>query len=498
MSFLKQIQKTDATPAAYARPPIILDRWQYRLSSTPHPWSHPLGSYWLSLGEGLPQTIVRSPQGKDLGILLGFPIDLNAAALVRGTWTTPPERDARDDAAIANVLNALGGRYIWIVPHRNGMRIYPDAAAQISCVWDASTDEVGSTAGAILQPSEYERRFDRKLFDQLDITNGGWFPGGLTAHDGVARLLPNHYLDLRSLTAHRFAIPTTSHPSQAVCLDGFRDIVNAQLTALRQGSHQPVVTLNHDPASTGLMACLKGHVRNLQWVTVKGRHRAARVKQLVAAFNLRHSVQGAMRSDNETHQRFLKRSGHCTAMTDQSDPATFASWADRHCLIDSNGYDIADCPLWTEQDPQEFSITPALLADRLGLKSSTALEKALSHWIDNLPDGIQPRPALDLAYLELGVGAGNAARFCADPSMLRISPFITYRTVQMMQSLPKALRRNGQLSRALVTRHWPAIDTFPYETLRLRSRLTKRLQSFVQNLGPSRNVSHRNLSRQTH
>ena len=78
----------------------------------------------------------------------------------------------------------------------------------------------GSTAAAILPPGEYEARFRKALYERLDVANEGWFPAGLTAHEGVSRLLCNHRLDLRSMSAARHwpqsAPVRTEDPTAAV------------------------------------------------------------------------------------------------------------------------------------------------------------------------------------------------------------------------------------------------------------------------------------------
>lgn len=88
------------------------------------------------------------------------------------------------------------------LPHR----LYPDAGGTIPLVFCPSTGRIASSAGMMMDPAEYEERFLRERYNRLvrnDIS-GAWIPGFLTAHEGVSRLLPNFYLDLKTWDARRF------------------------------------------------------------------------------------------------------------------------------------------------------------------------------------------------------------------------------------------------------------------------------------------------------
>ena len=73
-------------PPTLRRPTIILDDWQYRVSADPHAGGRPLGNHWLSLGPGLQNVTVTDGSGADCGVLLGTPIDLAHAELIRRHW----------------------------------------------------------------------------------------------------------------------------------------------------------------------------------------------------------------------------------------------------------------------------------------------------------------------------------------------------------------------------------------------------------------------------
>lgn len=483
MSYLQNLQDQPATQAHPDRPAIILDRWQYRITAEPHPWSQPMGPVWLSVGPGLTKAGVLDASGQSRGVLLGFPIDLHHSRMITSVWQAPIAGGPLDDATIFRCLRRLGGRYVWIVPHEDGMRLYPDAATQVPCVWDATTREAGTTAGAILQPSEYKRRFRAKLFDHLNIQAGGWFPAGLTAHEGVERLLPNHYLDLTTWKARRFCAVPTGQPHPQTAIAAVRDCVRAHVFALRQGARQPAIGLDGSDGSKAILACARDQAPRLRFVTRPHDLPTNRLtpKQIARVFGLRHTGLPPQNATPEMQNRFLKRGAHCFAGTELRTHADLVPLADSRVLINSLGCKLAEAVYWTRADPASIVVTPDLLMTRLGLPRSPIVKSAIGRWLDDLPEKVCGRAILDLAYLELRLGPADMAQFSADPTVPRFAAMISYDSLQMLRDMPEDWRIGRKFSAAIIAQHWPALDTFPYAALNNRSEKFAKFAAVLTN-----------------
>lgn len=184
---------------------LSLDPWQYRLSKTATPAARVLGTVWLETGADLPVTEVLDSRGKPTGVILGFALDLAARTPLASRWQAPAAFDrARPDDYARSLLPALGGRFLLVLAADGIARVYPDVAAQVSCVFDSRTGSAGSTATALLDDKSYEERFNARLYERLGVEGEGWFPAGLTAHSDIHRLLPGHCLDLEAGRVHRF------------------------------------------------------------------------------------------------------------------------------------------------------------------------------------------------------------------------------------------------------------------------------------------------------
>ena len=104
------------------------------------------------------------------------------------------------------VTDNLHGILIFITEGSIGRRVYPDFVFSIPLVYCPETRMAGGSANEILDDTEYDRRFMRERHTKFIAKRRGygWIPGTMTVHQGVYRVLPNHYLDLDSFTTHRF------------------------------------------------------------------------------------------------------------------------------------------------------------------------------------------------------------------------------------------------------------------------------------------------------
>ena len=450
-------------------PAIALDRWQYRLTNVYHPEAEALDRLWLSVGEGLPVIRVTQCGGQSAGVLLGFPIDLKAKRVVRGHWQTPNYADFDTEEGIHQTLRALGGRFVWITPFAGGLRLYPDAAAQVTCVWDPKSKSAGATSGAILPKDAYKKRFDKALFDQLQIKGEGWFPAGLTAHKGVRRLLPNHYLDLRSWTTQRFAAVTSKPAEPKAVLIAVETAIRDQIAALSKGPDKLTLALTAGRESRAILACLKDQAADLQFVTVTGgdRHQTdTRIaKRITSSLGLNHIALPRQVADQAAQDTFLRRSGHCFGDSNMAYHQSVHPLAPDHVFSGGLGGEIARAFYWSDLDPTNMKITADLLMKRFGLRRSDPVLNALDDWLTGLPDLQNARDILDLAYLELRLGPWAMAQFCADPTVVRYAPMITYETVRLMLDLPESWKVERRLNEAIVARNWPELNRFPYNSL---------------------------------
>jgi len=455
-----------------------LDLWQYRLSHTPGAHSIAIGDMWLEVGADLPVCPVTDANGKSAGVLLGFPIDLQARRIIAGDWQVPARLGADIGAFVQDGLMALGGRFLWIFSAQGAARIYPDCSAQVPCVFDPAAEVAASTAHAVMDDTAYQARFDKNLFDALGVDGEGWFPAGLTAHHGLHRLLPNHYLDLHSWSVQRsWSGPETPARDLAAVVAQIVDIVQAQIEALIAGPKRVAIALTAGRETRMLLACARPYIDRVDFVTVTGsdRHQLDTVmaSRIAAKVGLTHRTLMRTAATEVQRDLFIRRGGHCNADSNSHFHPSVWPIAGSHVMISGNGGEIARAFFWREADTPQTALTPSMLTARFGLKDVAALNDALSQWLDSLK-GTNSLTILDLAYQEHRDGAWYAAQFCSDPGLVRQAPLLTTRSAALMMQLPADWKRTHRLSHEVVARQWPELEQFPYNSLGyLRDRVMK-------------------------
>lgn len=451
-----------------------LDPWQYRVE--------PAGDgsgLRVRTGPDLPATRVRDATSGELALILGFAIDLAAKTRLGDVYTLECSAGTSPAALADRIRDGLGGHFVLILHHAGASRLYPDAVAQVPCVFDPDLKIAGSTAHAILDAAAYDARFLKNSFAAMDIERDGWFPAGATAHRGVERLLPNHYLDLDTWEVVRFwpteEMKKTGSPEAAA--EEIISIVQRQIEALVNSDRTVAQALTAGYETRWMLACARPFIADIDFVTVeppRPTHIDADIAgRLAAKFRLAHRILPRQTATPEQQALYLRRGGHCSGGQNRVTHPSMWALAERHCFVGGLNGEIARGYTWRPDDRPEMDVPMEMLMARLGLPACGDLGARFQRW----RDGVTLKNALDvldLNYLENRMGAWAYAQFCCDPSVPRYNPIGTPRTVKLMLSLPDQWRRTYRLSRFAIDNYWPELADLPINTRgRLKDLLDK-------------------------
>ena len=89
---------------------------------------------------------ILDASGARIGLLMGFPIDLQDRCVLSGPLTVAIPASSEIDAAAEAILDRLGGRFLLLLTLSGESRVYPDCAAQVP--WDYIFKSAASTGGA--------------------------------------------------------------------------------------------------------------------------------------------------------------------------------------------------------------------------------------------------------------------------------------------------------------------------------------------------------------
>jgi hypothetical protein len=172
---------------------------------------HQISHYWLHVHPDLDVTIVKD--GKRAIFLMGYLFDpekytsSNEDVLKRVLFATKNFGD------LIQLLKPYAGRYALVYQDHECLNLIQDALALREVYYCDRENQVvcGSQPNLLSTFSEpkIQGSMDPVLIDFVQnqmpqVRNGRLWPGDGTAYEGVKHLLPNHYLDLTTLTVKRY------------------------------------------------------------------------------------------------------------------------------------------------------------------------------------------------------------------------------------------------------------------------------------------------------
>jgi hypothetical protein len=429
------------------------------------------GALQAACSPGLRRYAIRGADGRRLGDLYGViltrlpvPDVVIAGDEIRVSVPVPDIR-----AFEVRVLDRLQGTFVVTTHGDLPRRVYPDAGATLPVVFCPRTRRIGSSAAMILDAEDYARRFlalrHRRL---LGTAHHSWLPGTLTVHEGVARLLPNHYLDLETWEARRFwprpgeaALTLTAAEAAQRVAAGLRAFMAAAAEEFRVG-----VALTGGLDSRLLLAGSRAVAGQMEFFTITPERPGLDqilAARLAAGLGLRHRLVPqipASAAETEAWDRAvghavregansrvyptLRRLGYDVILTGAFGATGKGSYyAGEHATID-------DRPL----------TAPALLA-RMSCPQDAELAADLERWLAGL-EGLPASAILDLAYFELrSVGWSTAQHAAQCALQLEMNPIAQRGILEAFLAVPPAQKADKALLVAAVAQMWPELMDYP-------------------------------------
>lgn len=345
-----------------------------------------------------------------------------------------------------------------------------------------------------------------KAFDCLNRRS--YFSFGLTAFKGLSRLLPNHYLDLKTFQSKRhWPISsldryTNGKKGAANLVDYCRRIVNV-ITSEYPKSR---VFLSAGRDSRAILACLRPFVENDEDITLSttvSSSLASKIdlqaaRWLARRTGLPHKVK-RKKSRSEMSDDYVMRSfvriGEAAAA-----PNLFAS-PDIHnrkpfnpnarFKIAGMGGETGRAKFWSQGLPKE-DITPEFIMEKVKAPLTNVVKKAAGNWLKSVPRDFRTRKAdlLDLVYIEQRIGCWKAPMTYLFAGMenpgrlsrLNTSPMAEVLSYEIMLRLPEEYRAAATLQKDMVAYGWPELlYNIPFNEPRGLLRVKKILGNFVRN-----------------
>lgn len=401
--------------------------------TAPHDWvMHSIAGLTLLTSPHLPVGYVVH-RNKQVGLILGFPIDLYSGTVPVNFILASDPLDVSPFFAFEADLQRWAGRFIAIISFNYEARLYPDAASSYSVLFSKKLGRAASTRDFFS-----DQPLNEELIPSLRESHrasGTAYPAGLTEREGVQVLLPNHYLDLMTWRTTRYwpcATITRTNESNHVD-DLILRIVGAVNTQFRAASQKAAIRVNITAGRDSRM--MLGCAWEMR-------------SELIASVDPEHST-----IDAEIASEIAAHAGV---------QLTFGYPSDDRIWMLGLGGEVGRAFYWQQSDLRNTNIpTVEDLIQRLKFSPSDPICNALSDWLDQLPSGIDRIQALDLSYIEhrLACAMGHTLHRKDDSCHWCFFPFNGHLIYRCMLELPGQFRiKNGLYNSVINKTHYPLLS----------------------------------------
>lgn len=440
------------------------------------------GGFWIAADREIPVVPVLEAGGQRVGFIVG-----NAYSEFHGEFL--PDGDTDVPVAIASTsdvellfLPRMSGSFVFLTAGDLPRRLYMDHGASFPMVYSPSDRRLASSVALLLTEAEYQSRFRKDFHDVLIAREGtgAWISGGLTAHEGVSRVLANHYLDLETWTTHRF----WPKPGEFAQWRDFDEAVEvcaksiAEFTAAASRRFKLGVTLTAGIDTRGLVASCRRVVDKVEFFTllVPRTEMDADVSSRIAKrYGLSHRLLPLHEASDEAAAIWDRMVGDSTMEVTRRSYTTVGDLTDRNAILTGLYGETARCRLYRQDYAtiNQSVIDVDFIADRLTVPQHPEVREAFRIWLAGL-EGHPNSVIMEMAFIELKVGIWSMAqRPISNSIKLNLLPYCQRRVLERFVGVEPAKKDTHTLFWAMILRLWPELKEFKINRYGdVRDRLT--------------------------
>lgn len=426
------------------------------------------GSWWLGVHPGLPVTTITAPDGQITCFLLGHMVTESARVLEQGAASHWPAGNGMSD--FEEWLYRHGGRFAAIYLGRDAERIYLDGFGSLAVVYSSIAHTVASTN--MLIPYVEGTEDNDPLIDDVGIPHQNkYFPFGLSPRRNIGRLLPNHYLDLKSWETIRHwpirDFEPTRNTRESVAEIG--EILGKTVMAFVEhcGGVNLSVTAGGD--SRMLLAASRASREHIHTFTFDLKPAVSAPDVAAGARIARrggvpHNTYVAAEATEMELRRWIWRNGASAhAIIGWRNQHAFLALDTRYPYMPALAGELGRPVFYLPREDSEKLPDVQWLRHFWGIPANDSVTKWSQAWFDGLP-AVNRMTALGLCYIENRVGcwAGPVLYSQWGTGAFPVFPFSHRRIIELIMSLPAEYRMEEHFVIDLVRMHWPGLLSIPF------------------------------------
>jgi hypothetical protein len=436
-----------------------------RRELVPEGWRARSHAGWV-LGYSRPLTCTEVRTGDRLiGWLLGHAVDESGAMLGEASRVSLSSDSPGDFRAWSD---GLTGRFIAIHFESAGPMLYQDIYGMLAGVFSREESIAASTG--LLIPLTPGTQFSRGRVMDADLPyRSAMYPLGITAREGVERLLPNHVLDLAARELRRvWPLEGFEHDGSPEETAAETALVVTRAMAGVRAVHPLQIPLTAGLDSRLLLACARELPDGTMYFTAdlgdeNGWIDVIAARQLAQRFGLNHQVfpwrtarradlaEWAIRTGAETGE---ERGWRATRTLGMQAPG-------RASMTGFVG-ELARAYWWKGFTPAS-RVTPEFLMGKCRMPTRPEYLARIRSWLAGLPP-LSNVAVADVLYLEQrgACWAGIVEYGELGGSEARLAPLCQAKLVRQFLRLPHEYRERNGIHMDVIRARWPELLDFPF------------------------------------
>jgi len=400
-----------------------------------------LAGVCLYVGQDLPVFSLVDNSRKQVGWLLGWPIDLLEKKLLSSEDSSAEAPIVASPENPDELRERLLGRYLVLFVERGSVRVIPDTCATLSTAYHRQRPVIASRPILIgCQP-----RADQMIQELREITEN-WYPVGLTEWEDVRLLYPNHQLALPDQRMTRSFPHSRGWRPRAISRDEIIQLISDVLQTQIQ-----VVTATQKvcmPLTAG---------SDSRMMLSASRHCLDKILFFTETSGLKSGDPDWEIPPKLAEQfslNYLRVSDH--QELDQRERVVMLGFGGEY----SAGF------YWSSRFRQRFRpLNLKSISSRLqfGENPPAPVRQILEEWMNSLV-GIRRDSILDLLYQEFRLGCSMSPVLNAYDQGFRYAmyPYHSLNLYRKSLGLSRWCRWSGKIRRDVCRHLWPELQCYPY------------------------------------
>ncbi|MEQ8970040.1 MAG: hypothetical protein RIE73_06540 [Coleofasciculus sp. C1-SOL-03] len=438
-------------------------------------------AWLLATHPSLPITHVYGVNNHHIGWIIGYSITPSGDFCPSQLCFPVDLQEPNQEKIIETNLYEIGGRFAAIFLTDSFSRFYLDPAGLLATVYSLNIPLVASTPSLIDGDGH---NWDEEIIKILRMPNSGlWYPSGLTPKKNVARLLPNHFLDL----SHWKSVRHWPKSPKDLVEEKKEGLVKTIFHRLR---HNITSVANHHPSymsitagrdSRMLLASILEDRGKILFVTFSGDYIDADiVKLLVNKIKLKHIFIKHKYVNNDQREDWFYRTGYCSSTSGSI--GYLQDLNEKRAFLNGIGGEVGRCFYWRKFDKTKKQINAKELLARCHIPADEKILKKMQDWLSEVAN-FNIYTILDLMYIEQRLGCWAAPeQYGGDHcSISMLSPFSNRKIFESMLRLPIEYRWKQQLTFDICQMADSELVSLPFNDFTGSLKYPKRIIHFFTN-----------------